>query len=112
MSGRNPANPWSALPPSAPFVLPDDAQPVQQFNREAAPKQRFELALLPEPFFGSTSAPVVVLTLNPGDYAMHNEVWFAEQSRFDYGAAKVIYHPPNIIMGSDTAGRKVINLKW
>jgi len=31
---------------------------------------------------------------------------------FDYTTAKVIYRPPNIIMGSETAGRKVINLEW
>jgi hypothetical protein len=31
---------------------------------------------------------------------------------FDYSAAKVLYHPPNIIMASETAGNKRINLEW
>jgi hypothetical protein len=31
---------------------------------------------------------------------------------FDYGAAKVIYRPPNIIFNSDTAGQKTVYLKW
>jgi len=31
---------------------------------------------------------------------------------FDYSVAKVIYRPPNIIMASETAGNKRINLQW
>ena len=77
MSKRNSDNPWLALPSSPPYVLADDALPLQQFNRDAPDAQRFELSLFPEPFFGSASAPVVLLALNPGvnpdDYATHNE---------------------------------------
>jgi hypothetical protein len=33
-------------------------------------------------------------------------------NEFDFGDARVIYRPPNIIMGSEIAGHKVINLRW
>ena len=59
-------NPWSALPYTSPFVLKEDEPFVRAFNQDASAQHRLNLDLLPEPFFGNRSAPVVVLLLNPG----------------------------------------------
>ena len=59
-------NPWNALPASAPFVLPSDAREIQQFNARAAFEHLIHLEIVPEPFLGNPSAPVVLLNLNPG----------------------------------------------
>jgi hypothetical protein len=61
-------NTWYQLPASRPFVLPCDASKVQDFNAKAgADSSRFlQLDILPEPFLGSPSAPVVLLSNNPG----------------------------------------------
>lgn len=60
------ANPWAALPKRSPYVLPNDAPYVHAFNQTASEDQRIELDALPEPFFGSFEAPVVILLQNPG----------------------------------------------
>ena len=78
-------NPWSALPKATPYVLGTDASLLQSFNARAAPNNRFDTSLFPEPFFGSLSATVVVLNLNPGwspdDAAVHAQPEFATMSR-------------------------------
>ncbi|HEY1329028.1 MAG TPA: hypothetical protein VGI14_18975 [Casimicrobiaceae bacterium] len=60
------ANPWLHLPHLEPFVLPQDAPAIAKFNKRASGQSRYELSLLPEPYFGDLSAPVVLLALNPG----------------------------------------------
>ena len=79
-------NPWSALPKAAPYALASDAALLQSFNAHGvAPMHRYDTSLFPEPFFGSLSAAVVVLTLNPGwgphDAAVHAQPEFAAMSR-------------------------------
>lgn len=64
-------NPWTRLPDAAPYVLPEDAEFIERFNRTARPEHRFHLDDLPEPFLGAADAPVVLLNLNPG-HAAHN----------------------------------------
>lgn len=58
------ANPWRHLPQEAPFVLKLDADEAARLgiNLDAT----FKLQQMPEPFFGSPDADVVVLLLNPG----------------------------------------------
>jgi len=64
-------NPWLDLPNAAPFVLPSEADLVNRHNQHrlvnAKPKRRINLNLRPVPFIGNPLAPVVLLTLNPGD---------------------------------------------
>ncbi|MDZ7703524.1 MAG: hypothetical protein U5L04_03455 [Trueperaceae bacterium] len=80
-------NPWINLPDSAPYVLPDDASAIRAFNQRPQIKKehRYEFTLLPEPFAGSPTAPVVVLTLNPGlnskDFATHERPGFISRVR-------------------------------
>lgn len=82
-------NPWLNLPTSAPYVLDSDAALLQKFQANAAAEYRFDLSLFPEPFFGSSTASVVVLNLNPGlspdDAAVHAQPHFAEMSRLSLG---------------------------
>lgn len=59
-------NPWIDLPSAAPFVVNDDAEKVEAFNRTASESHRYHLELLPEPFLGVPTAPIVLLNLNPG----------------------------------------------
>jgi hypothetical protein len=61
-----PLNPWIALPAKTPFVLDCDALAIEVFNRNASSGYKFHDSLIPEPFFGSFRAPVVVVLLNPG----------------------------------------------
>jgi hypothetical protein len=79
-----PPNPWLRLPSLKPFVLESDANLLQRFNETASEKHKYDLSLFPEPFFGSLTAPVVILALNPGlstqDAATHALPWFAEQA--------------------------------
>jgi len=73
-------NPWPSVPSESPFVLAEDAEMVTQFNRTASDDARLQLDLLPEPFQGSVSAPVVLLGLNPGvskeDASIHAQPGF------------------------------------
>jgi len=78
-------NPWTSLPEDRPYVLPHDAKLVAECNRTTRPINRFELQILPEPFFGSPVAPIVTLGLNPGlnmkDYPVHEDPTFIGLSR-------------------------------
>lgn len=73
-------NPWELLPLRAPFVLGEDRTAVIAFNQKAVDRVRLHLELLPEPYVGSLTAPVIVLTLNPGynaaDRAVHQRASF------------------------------------
>lgn len=80
------ANPWYALPQSPPFVLPEDA--VQIHSRNSKTKKspfKLHLDLYPEPYVGDRSAPVVLLSLNPGydatDPETHQRSDFAKLAR-------------------------------
>jgi hypothetical protein len=60
-------NPWQRLPVRPPFVLPDDEAMVHEFNRPASENLRLAIdELLPEPFVGDPTTPVVLLSNNPG----------------------------------------------
>lgn len=60
-------NPWHLLPDKPPFVLPDDAQFVDEFNTKAGPKRFLHVnEILPEAFVGARNAPVLLLSNNPG----------------------------------------------
>lgn len=75
-------NPWLALPPTAPYVLPAEREIIERFNRTYPdPKTQIRLQVLPEPFIGNLNAKVVVLSLNPGfdesDMTWHSQPDFA-----------------------------------
>lgn len=60
-------NPWTGLPRTPPFVLPDDRSAVDTFNAVAGPSRLLRVYdLLPEPFIGNPRAPVLLLSNNPG----------------------------------------------
>lgn len=59
-------NPWTNLPASAPFVLPNDAEAIERFNAKVARDYTIHLEIVPEPFLGNPLAPLVLLNLNPG----------------------------------------------
>src|SRR2546428_10719975 len=72
-----PPNPWLDLPKRPPFVLKRDLPAIGEFNGHANKDHRIDVDLLPEPFLGSTVAPVVLLGLNPG-WSPEDAVWHAK----------------------------------
>ena len=75
-------NPWSQLPSTAEFVLPGDREIITAYNKQYGSRQDVQLhpELLPEPFIGHPSAPVYLLSLNPGfsdeDRVLHRNAAF------------------------------------
>ncbi|MBK8048762.1 MAG: hypothetical protein IPK16_17550 [Anaerolineales bacterium] len=77
-------NPWLDLPESPPYVLPWDHHAIVVFNRTADEATLIRLGMMPEPFLGNPSAPVVVLGLNPGfnpNATRHESAEFYQLSR-------------------------------
>jgi hypothetical protein len=70
------ANPWHSLSKSAPFVLPIDVAAIAQFNLSARPDHSIHLEIVPEPFLGNPSAPVILLNKNPGFVESGRKVHF------------------------------------
>ena len=76
-------NPWLALPTKPPFVLPDDWESIEEFNRKNTKKNlSLQTEMLPEPFIGSLDAPLVILLQNPGDGAHEEDVALHRQADF------------------------------
>lgn len=63
---RDQFNPWPAVPSKPPYVLECDAVAIRAYNAKAREMYRLQLDSMPEPFVGNTTAPVVLLGLNPG----------------------------------------------
>ena len=60
-------NPWVDVPQQPPYVLPSDSETIRRYNERHADEQHsLQLNVLPEPFIGAKTAPVVLLNLNPG----------------------------------------------
>ena len=85
---HEPTNPWIELPAAPPYVLPSDAPAIVLYNTRAEEQHQLRLDALPEPFFGASSAPVVLLGLNPGfddrDPEVHANPRFQELLRTNY----------------------------
>ncbi|HMM44901.1 MAG TPA: hypothetical protein PKE41_04650 [Candidatus Macondimonas sp.] len=101
-------NPWLALPKTDPRVLPSDAELLYAFNQKAAPEYKYDLSLFPEPYFGSRTASVVVLNLNPGwseeDAAVHARPEFATMARASLRHALEPYPFLHLQPGAATPG--------
>lgn len=82
-------NPWARLPFEPPYVLAEELEEIRRFNNKVGPKHKFYLEvdqLLPEAFIGSRSAPIVLLSNNPGykddiSVKSRQEPWFVELLR-------------------------------
>jgi hypothetical protein len=81
----DPANPWTDLPGRPPYVLECDRTSIERFNTIASDQHRIRLEIVPEPFLGEPSAPVVLLNLNTGfvesDKVVHLGSVFNEAAR-------------------------------
>src|SRR5437773_10710661 len=82
------SNPWLAVPSQPPYVLPCDLQQVLDYNSKEQDTYKLRIDVLPEPFFGSTTAAVVLLLLNPGfddrDAEAHAHPRFQDSLRTNY----------------------------
>jgi hypothetical protein len=78
-------NPWLRLPEMAPYVLPEDDEPIASFNSRRRPEHAIHLEIVPEPYLGDPCAPVVLLNLNPGfvddDRTVHLDTAFNAAAR-------------------------------
>lgn len=64
---RDHPSPWLAVPSQPPYVLPCDSDVICAYNAKCRNENYgLQLNVLPEPFIGITTAPVVLLILNPG----------------------------------------------
>lgn len=76
-------NPWLDLPLKPPFVLPTDADAAKGLGIDLG--ELFQVEQMPEPYFGTPDAEVVVLLLNPGwsplDVAVHQDPTFQASLR-------------------------------
>ena len=72
-------NPWSQLPASAPYILPEDHSIIERFNARYAYNWKFQVQrqLLAEPFIGDPSSRVYLLGLNPGYDREADDAWHA-----------------------------------
>jgi hypothetical protein len=85
----NHANPWQQVPIEPAYVLSCDSEIVRRYNEEHSDERyRLQLNVLPEPFIGAKTAPVVLLNLNPGfddgDPADHQDKEFQALLRGNY----------------------------
>lgn len=79
-------NPWLRLPNESPFVLSVDQSAIKNHNDKLQDKSPYKIHIkqvIPEPYIGNvTTAPVIILLLNPGyDYRnqkSHSDVAFRE----------------------------------
>ena len=60
-------NPWRQLSNKKPFILKEDLDLVNSFNRKTKNnKFKIRTDLLPDPYIGNPKAPIILLNLNPG----------------------------------------------
>jgi hypothetical protein len=59
-------NPWLKIPRSAPFILPSDRDAISSFHDIVNNADQLKLNLLPIPYLGLPTAPIVLLNLNSG----------------------------------------------
>ena len=90
-------NPWTALPKRLPYVLPMDRAAVEAHehrlsNLSSERQERFRLHtdLLPTPFIGDPSAPIVLLSRNPSFHP--NDEKNYEESEFRSTAMQNLKH--------------------
>ena len=109
MAGTRMPNPWVDLPDSSPYVHPADAQVLAQRAAAFGTEHAIHLECLPEPFLGDPTAPVVLLSLNPGfdprDPEVHREPRFVAACRANIRHERVEY--PFFLLArdlSDTPG--------
>jgi hypothetical protein len=82
-------SPWVQVPAQPPYVLSCDLDIVREYNETHSNEgYRLQLNVLPEPFIGARTAPVVLLNLNPGfddeDPADHERREFQAVLRNNY----------------------------
>lgn len=103
-------NPWLVLPSQPPYVLPCDSDAISQFNVRAPEKHRLQLDVLPEPFIGYTTAPVVLLSLNPGfddpDLQVHARPEFQSLLRSNYSQNRSAFPFYFLHPGFENGGRR------
>lgn len=79
------ANPWMELPDTGDYAHPSDAAVLAACAANFGPEHAIHLECLPEPFLGNPSAPVVLLSRNPGfdprDPGVHREPVFIAACR-------------------------------
>lgn len=79
-------NPWTKLPSNAPFILPEDLDAIDNYNRRwVGTPYEILLGEIPSPYIGDPKASVILLNLNPGyspdEQESPNIVYFREIAR-------------------------------
>lgn len=82
-------NPWTRLPASACFVLPEDKPAIRAYNERAPVSSRITLDTPPIPFLGHPEAPVVLLMSSPGAATIDPE---SDRFRAYHGLRECLSH--------------------
>ena len=81
----NMENPWIKLSKTEPFILESDKESIERFNLISKSEHILHTHLLPIPFLGNPSAPILLLNLNPGfhcdDNVCQKTIKFEDASR-------------------------------
>jgi hypothetical protein len=104
------SNPWPALPSESPYVLACDSEAIQAYNaNNSNEKYRIQLSVLPEPFIGAPTAPIVLLNLNPGygdsDPDDHERAGFQVLLRNNYNHSSSDFPFYSLDPGFENGGR-------
>jgi hypothetical protein len=103
-------NPWLAVPIQPPYVLRCDSDAISAYNAKARHDyNKIQLGVMPEPFIGSATAPVVLLNLNPGfdahDNAAHERPDFEALLRNNYSQGRASFPFYYLDPAVETPGR-------
>ena len=78
-------NPWKSLPTNPPYILPDELESINNFNRYCKEEFKILTHLFPDPYLGNINAPVILLNLNSGyngsEDELHKNTAFIEVCR-------------------------------
>jgi hypothetical protein len=83
-------NPWTKLPKTKPFILESDRESIEQFNQASSCEHILHTDLLPIPFLGNPSAPILLLNLNPGFHCDDNV--FQKTIKFEDASRNCLIH--------------------
>ena len=88
-------NPWLDLRNESPFVLDCDREKIHLFNQSVKARHKLRVDIIPEPYLGHPTAPILLLNLNPGyspkDKWIHAEKSFAAASMASLAIQKQAY---------------------
>lgn len=115
-------NPWLEIQVSGEFVHPLDRATVSAHNSAVANEYKFLTDMVPEPFVGDVSAPVLLLMANPGATLANAQGQFGDKNDlvikasidnlFQRDVLYPLFHLDPNLVGTEGADWYRSKLKW